>query len=735
MEKKGVKILNIRRRILLLKILFQILYLFSNVSNALVNHNINLYIKTNGTINQLDMSQRYTPDTTTNTYKKITSAKYGDHIFINITNNDNSNSRSIFLGLLLKIEDLFFDLQDLSMIELLNTTITCNDETKIYVDNSYYKSNIQYCYVENNEEIKLRITIPFSKYDCYETCLDCHEPGNYSDHNCDICDNGNGYYFKQDDDKKNCYNETIIDEGYYLDSVDKIFKKCSNRCKKCNGYGDDYQSNCDVCNDDFYFAPFREFHCIQFNELADPSYYVNENQQFAKCSDSCYKCNSSDSCTVEKEDSGAYNDAVSCDNSCLSCEGNSNHCTKCNNDDNFHFDPDQENTCIQIINFASTNYFLDTEFDKIKRCHEACQTCDGPYPDNCTLCSDGYYHKEDDNIGCFNNDTVGAGYYFDTDIYRKCNSNCKTCVRGGDASNTNCIKCKDNYHFDPNIDGHCKYFSTGYYVDENDKYQQCFGTCKTCDGPNADNCKTCDTSLYYHVENQCLSQSDLLTNYYFDSETGKYYKCSDNCETCSIGFNYNTGEMNCITCKEGTYFESSSSTNCIQRKDGFYIGNDHKTLFRCHRNCATCDEGGVDGNNNCLSCISNLYFDYYIDSINCVDDDIYCNDYSCGKCLIDDHSKCRKCSNKKGFYELEKIEQNQTVVECFNYTPKNFFFNKPEKMYRLCYKTCEYCYDFGNDANHSCSSCDFDFIFVDEKPFNCYPKCNYNYYFTHDQYR
>ena len=623
------------------------------------------------------------------------------------------------------------------MTELLNKIITCNDETKIYVDNSYYKQYIQYCYVESNEEIQLKITIPLSKYDCYSTCLDCHEPGNNDDHLCDICDNGRGYYFKQDDDKKNCYTGTTIDEGYYLDSSDKIYKKCSNRCKRCNGYGDDYQSNCAECNDNFHFAPFREFHCIQFNELADPSYYVNENNHFTKCSDGCYKCNSSDSCTVEKKDNGAYNDAVSCDSGCLSCEGNSAHCTKCNNDDNFHFDLDQEHTCTQIIDFNSTNYFLDTELDKIKRCHDACQTCDGPYPNNCILCSDGYYHKEDDNIGCFNNDSIGQGYYFDTDIYKKCYISCKTCVIGGDGTNNNCIKCIDNYHFDSNIDGNCITKSIGYYVDENDKYQQCYERCKTCDGPNANNCLSCSSSsIYYYLdENQCLSESDLLTNYYFDNTTGLYYRCSDNCETCSTGFDYTTGEMNCITCKEGTYFENSDSTNCIQRKDGFYINNDHTTLLPCHINCATCDEGAVIGNNNCLSCISSLYFDYYVDSTNCVDDDTYCNDYSCGKCLIEDHSKCRKCSHKKGYYQLEKIDQDQLIVECYNSTPKNFFFYKPEKIYRLCYKTCEYCYDFGNDANHSCSSCDFDFRFVDEKPFNCYPKCNYNYYFANGQYK
>ena len=739
MKKKGLKTLIHRRKILFLKLLFQIIYFFSRVSTTLVSDNKKLYITTNGTINNmgLDMSLLHTPDTTTNTYKKITSAKYGNHIFINITNNENSDSKSISVGLLLQIEDLFFNLQDLSMTELFNKTITCNDKTYIYFDNSYYKQNIQYCYVESNEEIKLRITIPFSKYDCYSTCLDCHEPGNYSDHHCDICDNGNGYYFKQDDNKKNCYNETTIDEGYYLDLDDKIFKKCSNRCKKCNGYGDDNQSNCSKCNDNFYFAPFRKFHCVKFNELADPSYYVNETHHFTKCNDSCYKCNGSDLCTEAKSRSGAYNNAVSCDNSCLSCEGNGTYCTKCNNDDNYHFDPDQEHVCIKIINFTSTNYFLDTEFDKIKRCHEACQTCDGPYPNNCILCSNGYYHKVDDNKSCFNNDSVGQGYYLDINIYRKCNSRCKTCVRGGGSSNSNCIKCIDNYHFDPNKDGNCITLAAGYYVDENDKYQKCNETCEACNDPNTNNFTLCCISKPHNeVEfytNRYLQQSDIPTKYYFDNTTEEYYNCPDNCSTCT--FNYTKGEMNCITCKEGTYFESSNSTKCIQRKDGFYIGNDNRTLFPCHPNCATCDEGAVVGNNNCLSCISNLYFDYYIDSTNCVDDDTYCNDYSCGKCLIEDHSKCRKCSNKKGYYELEKIDQNQLIVECYNYAPKNFFFNKPEKMYRLCYKTCEYCYDFGNDANHSCSSCDFDFRFVDEKPFNCYPKCKYNYYFANDQYK
>ena len=168
--------------------------------------------------------------------------------------------------------------------------------------------------------------------------------------------------------------------------------------------------------------------------------------------------------------------------------------------------------------------------------------------------------------------------------------------------------------------------------------------------------------------------------------------------------------------------------------------------FPCHRNCQSCYIQGNDIDNKCLSCRRDLYFDDEI-TTNCVDDDPDC-DEGCAKCyknyidsnydMISPDKTCKRCSPKKKYYPLEQYSISQSYVSCYHYknSPKNFYFNSKTKTHNLCYRTCETCYQDGHYDNHSCSTCHSDFVFVKEKPFNCYPKCNYFYYFNYlDQYK
>ena len=100
-------------------------------------------------------------------------------------------------------------------------------------------------------------------------------------------------------------------------------------------------------------------------------------------------------------------------------------------------------------------------------------------------------------------------------------------------------------------------------------------------------------------------EEELHYKYYLDKINKKMFKCHPNCDSCSKGFNNKTKEMNCDTCISGTYFQNVSSTNCIQKPEARYyidLNNGQKTLFPCHENCLTCQKGGDDENNNCLSC-------------------------------------------------------------------------------------------------------------------------------------
>ena len=226
-------------------------------------------------------------------------------------------------------------------------------------------------------------------------------------------------------------------------------------------------------------------------------------------------------------------------------------------------------------------------------------------------------------------------------------------------------------------------------------------------------------------------------------------KCEINCATCSNGFDNITQEMNCDSCIPNTYFQNISSTNCIPKPETkYYISlyNSHETLFPCYPSCLTCVQGGDSDNNHCLSCINEYYFDDE-EPTNCVDDDLNCA-LGCAKCyknttdpifgVLSADKMCRRCSHKMGYYPLQKYDKQQFYVSCYPYNKSPFYyiFDESKKYHTLCYLTCKTCFKVGNSLNHSCSSCANNYIFIDEEPFNCFPKCEHYYYYNkYNQYK
>ena len=624
-------ILILQRKIYLLKIIFQFIIIIENLSLVL-NKTVTkkLYIKTNGNINEMiirdylnNIKENINIINNENIVKIDIDAQYGENIFIKISKKNDIN---ISVGILLQIENLFFDMNNNNFQVIFNETMLCNGNVDINIYETYTK-NIVYCYMENNNknEVEIIINIPFNKYDvdCYETCSDCNYIGNADNHYCLSCNNTKGYYFKENDIKKNCYNNNTIGLGYYLDKNNQIFKKCHTRCSACNKEGTNSASNCQ----------------------------------------------------------------------------------KCNNANNYHFDPIKENHCIKFNELPNTNYYLDTNEDKYQLCHKTCLTCSGPNNDNCISCNGKtLFHVEYYENKCLNLSEIPNNYYsvYNSGIYTyyKCHISCKTCLIGGI---NNCQECN---------------ILDGYYPIE-DK------------------------------EGICLTEDEIPDKYYLDRNNSIINKCHPNCDSCSFGFDNITKEMNCDTCKSGTYFQNISSTNCIPKPETkYYISlyENKETLFPCHKNCLTCNRGGDDINNECLSCEKDLYFDDEI-TTNCLDDDKECA-IGCAKCLknktttnygiVSADKMCKRCSHKMGYYPLEKYSPDQFYVYCYPYNnpPKNYIFDEVQKIHKLCYKTCDKCFKIGDDFNHSCISCDTNYIFIDEEPNNCFPEClHYYYYNKYNQYK
>ena len=77
-----------------------------------------------------------------------------------------------------------------------------------------------------------------------------------------------------------------LNESYYLDEIDKIYKLCYENCKKCYGKGDELNNNCIECKNGFILLnePNKINNCFKCNF----NYYIDESNKFHCTED--YNC-------------------------------------------------------------------------------------------------------------------------------------------------------------------------------------------------------------------------------------------------------------------------------------------------------------------------------------------------------------------------------------------------------------------------------------------------------------
>ena len=182
-----------------------------------------IYFKTNGNlkeINHLDsrndfnIIQNYSSDDLIingNLSKvEIIDSFYGDKIEIELEPKEDNTD--LYIGFLVKIEDIFFKNQEQELIVINNGNFDCSQGTTTIEINETYSEEIQYCKNNvNSGKIIFTVYIPFNRYlNCYESCDECSYFGNESNHNCLKCNNSEGYYFKENDNSQNCFTNTII---------------------------------------------------------------------------------------------------------------------------------------------------------------------------------------------------------------------------------------------------------------------------------------------------------------------------------------------------------------------------------------------------------------------------------------------------------------------------------------------------------------------------------------------
>ena len=120
-----------------------------------------------------------------------------------------------------------------------------------------------------------------------------------------------------------------------------------------------------------------------------------------------------------------------------------------------------------------------------------------------------------------------------------------------------------------------------------------------------------------------------------------------------------------------------------------------------------------------------------------------CNLEKCSDCTEESIklNLCTKCNTIKEYYPLNigESSSSQKFINCYNSTtkPENFYLDKENKEYKLCYSDCKTCNYSGDGNENNCTSCKNgqrlkpDII----NSTNCVTQCDYFYYYQNDKYK
>ena len=101
------------------------------------------------------------------------------------------------------------------------------------------------------------------------------------------------------------------------------------------------------------------------------------------------------------------------------------------------------------------------------------------------------------------------------------------------------------------------------------------------------------------------------------------------------------------------------------------------------------------------------------------------------------YNLCTSCNNDEQYFQSESSFDSiipDGFVECYNNEtkPLNFYFDSDDKMYKLCFETCQTCEKGGDGEENNCLTCDVNHIKKPgyENTTNCVTECFYSFYYT-----
>ena len=274
---------------------------------------------------------------------------------------------------------------------------------------------------------------------CHENCESCIIKPEYDSKNKLISQNclscyGDLHFIYGTSD---CSNESIIENGYYLDDSDLMYHKCDIQCKKCDKYSTALEPKCIKCNIDLGYYPADKKPLTNcYNKTTIDKEYILSSMENTTTGEITRKW------TI-------------CYKTCKTC---------------INYGDDYEHKCITCISkyyliYGTTNcvqndyaerngYYFNTTYGQFVKCYKACITCSGGLNGentNCKKCNEelGYYPiKGKGTTMCYNNETIKEGFflnnYEEPFAWEECYENCATCKYKGNANKMACLSCKTN---------------------------------------------------------------------------------------------------------------------------------------------------------------------------------------------------------------------------------------------------------------------------------------------------
>ena len=345
----------------------------------------------------------------------------------------------------------------------------------------------------------------------------------------------------------------------------------------------------------------------------------------------------------------------------------------------------------------------------INSCYKGCFSCDtygtSIYNTKCIECdnANGYYPLEDKIEQCYHKDIKVNHYYYDNNIFKKCNVACLQCSSLGSSSeDTQCEKCdSDNgYYAVEDKEGLCQNsIPLKYYFDASAKmYKKCFNGCYSCNEKGDFNnmkCTSCDNDNFFYPlidkESQCYSTKEENKYIYYDELSHKFKHCNSACLKCSE-FGSSIHSTKCTECDIlNNYYpfkdpDNLDDSQCYHKNfyiEGYQIIN--KVFVPSSSYCKAIHN--QYRNNEALydKCLSKCPFNYAIDEDSLI----------CYNCTLTNNTYLDS-SNRK----------------CIKDFPNNYYMfnNETDKILYKCYIDCSiedseldyFC--FNENITHKCNS-------------------------------